>query len=73
VKTIEFISVSGQDEVAMPDVGLVFNKNISEGPNAKTQTVSDEDAAILLTNVNFRDVDKPVEQHEVDPPKAEGT
>jgi hypothetical protein len=56
VKTVEFISISGQDEVAVPDVGLVFNLYVTSGRNAKIQTVSDEDAEIILTNPNFRDV-----------------
>lgn len=48
MKAIQFVSLFGQDEVDATDVGLTFK-------NKEIKTVTDEQAAILLSNPNFKE------------------
>lgn len=49
MKSIKFESLHGQDEVHAPDVGMYFK-------NGQIRQVSDEDAVILLSNPNFKEI-----------------
>lgn len=49
MKNVRFVSSHGQQEVSAISVGLVFQ-------NGEEKTVTDEQAAVLLTNADFSEV-----------------
>lgn len=56
MKQIICKTVYGQDEISVPAVSATFN-------DGETYTVSDESAALLLSNPNFSEVPAPAKSY----------
>jgi hypothetical protein len=68
MKTIKFVSTCGQQDVAFPSVGIEFK-------NGQEILVSDEQAAVLLTNPQCsivdaapKQIDSPAKPQAIEPP-----